>query len=101
MSKKNQSDNKIAPNLKKLPLTEYYKRLPKADRRPVIISAPKQELVDAIAAATERDPHTVKRWLLGYTQPGSASEKKVIAQMLQSTVEGLFPQAQAQAQAAI
>ena len=31
MSKKNGSDNNIVPNLKKLPLAEYFAALPKAE----------------------------------------------------------------------
>ena len=45
MSKKNGSDNNIVPNLKKLPLAEYFAALPKAERRPVIISAPKEDVI--------------------------------------------------------
>ena len=48
MSKKNGSDNNIVPNLKKLPLAEYFAALPKAERRPVIISAPKEDVITAI-----------------------------------------------------
>ena len=54
MSKKNGSDNNIVPNLKKLPLAEYFAALPKAERRPVIISAPKEDVITAIVEATQR-----------------------------------------------
>ncbi|NDV81290.1 hypothetical protein [Bacteroides sp. 51] len=91
MSKKTQPDNKFVPNVKNLPLTEYFKTLPKAVRRPVIYSSPKKELVDAIAEATQRDPHSVKRWMYGYAAPSSLIEKKIVADMLGSSVEILFP----------
>lgn len=55
MSKKNGSDNNIVPNLKKLPLAEYFAALPKAERRPVIISAPKEDVITAIVEATQRN----------------------------------------------
>ena len=67
MSKKNGSDNNIVPNLKKLPLAEYFAALPKAERRPVIISAPKEDVITAIVEATQRNRHTVRCWMYGYT----------------------------------
>ena len=80
MSKKNGSDNNIVPNLKKLPLAEYFAALPKAERRPVIISAPKEDVI------------TVRCWMYGYTQPNSMVEKKIVAEILQSDVATLFPE---------
>lgn len=91
MSKKNLSSNGISPNLKKLPLTEYFKRLPKAERRPIIISAPKEDLVNAIAEATQRNRHTVRCWLLGYAKPSSNIERQIIADLLKSDIDILFP----------
>lgn len=79
MSKKNGSDNNIVPNLKKLPLAEYFAALPKAERRPVIISAPKEDVITAIVEATQRNRHTVRCWMYGYTQPNSMVEKKIVA----------------------
>lgn len=92
MSKKNVAGKEIAPNLKKLPLTEYFARLPKAKRKPLIISAPKEDLITAICEATERHRHTVRCWVLGYTQPSSAIEKKIVAELLSSSVDILFPE---------
>ena len=83
MSKKNGSDNNIVPNLKKLP---------KAERRPVIISAPKEDVITAIVEATQRNRHTVRCWMYGYTQPNSMVEKKIVAEILQSDVATLFPE---------
>ena len=91
MSKKNLSGNIIAPNLKKLPLTEYFASLPKAERRPVIISAPKEDLITAISEATKRNRHTVRCWLLGYSRPNSMIEKEIVAEILQSNIDILFP----------
>jgi len=42
-------------NLKKLPLAEYFAALPKAERRPVIISAPKEDVITAIVEASRFD----------------------------------------------
>lgn len=92
MNKKNRSDKKIIPNIKNLPLAEYFASLPKAERIPIIISAPKKEIVHKIAEVTKRDPHTVKRWMLGYMRPNSAIERQIIADMLESTVDILFPE---------
>ena len=78
MSKKNGSDNNIVPNLKKLPLAEYFAALPKAERRPVIISAPKEDVITAIVEATQRNRHTVRCWMYGYTQPNSMVKGEVM-----------------------
>lgn len=91
MSKKNVSNNGICPNLKKLPLTEYFQSLPKAERRPIIISAPKEDLVNRIAEATQRHKHTVRCWVLGYSKPSSVIEQQIIADLLQSDIDTLFP----------
>lgn len=92
MSKKNGSDNNIVPNLKKLPLKEYFKSLPKAQRSTIIISSPKEEIISMIAEATKRHKHTVRCWMMGYSQPGSLVEKEIVAEILQSNVEILFPE---------
>ena len=79
MSKKNGSDNNIVPNLKKLPLAEYFAALPKAERRPVIISAPKEDVITAIVEATQRNRHTVRCWMYGYnpmSQPYFLKERR-------------------------
>jgi len=93
MSKKNVAGKEIVPNLKNLPLTEYFARLPKAKRKPLIISAPKEELITAICESTGRHRHTVRCWLLGYAQPSSMVEKKIVADLLSSSVDILFPEA--------
>lgn len=90
MSKKNGSDNNIVPNLKKLPLAEYFAALPKAERRPVIISAPKEDVITAIVEATQRNRHTVRCWMYGYTQPNSMVEKKIVAEILQQMSQPYF-----------
>lgn len=92
MSKKNGSDNNIVPNLKKLPLTEYFKSLPKAQRSTIIISSPKEDIITTIAEATKRHKHTVRCWMMGYSQPGSMIEKSIVAEILHSDVETLFPE---------
>lgn len=93
MSKKNGSDNNIVPNLKKLPHSaSILAALPKAERRPVIISAPKEDVITAIVEATQRNRHTVRCWMYGYTQPNSMVEKKIVAEILQSDVATLFPE---------
>lgn len=92
MSKKNDSGNNIAPNLKKLPLTEYFKSLPKAQRSTIIISSPKEDTIAMIAEATRRHKHTVRCWMMGYSQPGSLVEKEIVAEILQSDVATLFPE---------
>lgn len=91
MSKKIVLGNNIVPNLKKLPLSEYFAALPKAERRPVIISAPKEDVITAIAEATQRNRHTVRCWMYGYTRPNSMVEKNIVADILQSDVTILFP----------
>ena len=48
MSKKNGSDNNIVPNLKKLPLAEYFAALPKAERRPVSYQLLKKMLLQLL-----------------------------------------------------
>ena len=81
MEKKNKQ---IIPNCDDLSLTEYFSHLPKATRIPVIISAPKEELVEEIALLCAR------RWVYGYTKPNPV-EKQKIAVLLESSVEVLFP----------
>lgn len=92
MSKKNGPDNNIVPNLKKLPLTEYFKNLPKAQRSTIIISSPKEDTIAMIAEATKRHQHTVRCWMMGYSRPNSRVEKEIVADILQSDVETLFPE---------
>lgn len=91
MNKNVQKNKQIIPNLKKLPLTEYFACLPKADRRPVIISAPKQALAEEISKICGKTKMTTMRWLYGYTEPCLA-EKEKIATLLECPVECLFPE---------
>lgn len=90
MTKNNQTGEQIAPNIKNLPLTEYFKSLPKAQRIPMIISSPKEELIRKIAHLTGREPHSVRRWMYEYCKPGPL-ERKTIAEVLGCPVECLFP----------
>lgn len=89
MSEKRQKGKKIIPNLHKLPATEYYATLPKATR--IIISKPKQDLLDVVAEATCRDESSVRRWFLGDATPPPAARNK-IAEILKTPVEVLFPE---------
>lgn len=89
MAKSNETSKKIVPNLKKLPLKEYYNALPNAERVPVIISKPKDDLVEAIAKACSKSTMTAKRWIYGYSVPCLA-EKEKIAGILNCPVECLF-----------
>lgn len=91
MDIKETTNKSFTPNLENLPLTEYFANLPKAKRKPLIISAPKEEVINAIAKATKRNPHTVRCWMLGYSQPNSFNDKSTIAEILQSDVKTLFP----------
>lgn len=91
MRKNAQTNKRIVPNLDKLPLIEYFANLPKANRRPVIISAPKEEIVEIIAEACGKTKMTARRWLYGYTKPCQA-EKEKIAELLQCSVSDLFPE---------
>lgn len=93
MRKNTRKNKQIVPNLLKLPLTKYFANLPKASRRPVIISAPKEELVEMIAEACGKTKMTARRWLYGYTNPCQA-EKEKIAELLQCSVSDLFPEVQ-------
>ena len=60
--------------------------------RDSIISAPKEDVITAIVEATQRNRHTVRCWMYGYTQPNSMVEKKIVAEILQSDVATLFPE---------
>lgn len=91
MRKNVQKNKKIVPNVGKLPLIEYFANLPKANRRPVIISAPKEDIVEMIAEACGKTKMTARRWLYGYTKPCQA-EKEKIAVLLQCSVSELFPE---------
>ncbi|MCS2197173.1 hypothetical protein NXW20_16855 [Bacteroides faecis] len=77
MSKKMVQTIILSQISKKLPLAEYFAALPKAERRPVIISAPKEDVITAIVEATQRNRHTVRCWMYGYTQPNSMVEKRL------------------------
>lgn len=77
---------------KNYPSQSILAALPKAERRPVIISAPKEDVITAIVEATQRNRHTVRCWMYGYTQPNSMVEKKIVAEILQSDVATLFPE---------
>ncbi|MCD8042956.1 MAG: hypothetical protein LUH10_07810 [Tannerellaceae bacterium] len=81
----------ILPNDKNLSLKEYFAALPKAERRPVIISAPKEELIEAIARLSGKTKMTARRWVYGYVEPCLA-EKEKIAALLNCPVEVLFPE---------
>ena len=90
MTKNAQTNKEIVPNLDKLPLIQYFANLP---RRPVIISAPKEEIVELIAETCGKTKMTARRWLYGYTKPCQA-EKEKIAELLQCSVSDLFPETQ-------
>lgn len=90
MTKNNQTGKQIAPNVKKLPLREYYNSLPFAKKQVVAISKPREELAQAIADACGKSLMTAKRWIYGYSKPCPA-EKEKIAAMLGCPLECLFP----------
>lgn len=90
MNKNPQTDKQIAPNVKKLPLKEYYKSLPFAKKHVVAVSKPREELAEAIAAACGKSVMTAKRWIYGYSKPCPA-EKEKIATLLGCSIECLFP----------
>ena len=52
----------------------------------------KKIVITAIVEATQRNRHTVRCWMYGYTQPNSMVEKKIVAEILQSDVATLFPE---------
>jgi|GEM_PF-714749 len=83
--------NSFTPNKGELPLTQYFHDLPKAVRRPVIISAPKEELITEIARICGKTKMTARRWVYGYAEP-CLSEKEKIATLLECDVESLFPE---------
>lgn len=91
MNKNNQTNKQIAPNLKKLPLKEYYNSLPFAKKHVVVISKPREELASAIAESCGKSLMTAKRWIYGYSNPCPA-EKEKIAELLGTSVDNLFPQ---------
>ncbi|MCC8133201.1 MAG: hypothetical protein LIP04_06185 [Tannerellaceae bacterium] len=85
------NNKQIIPNCEGLSLTEYFSKLPKAKRRPVIISAPKEELITEIARLCGKTKMTARRWVYGYVEPCLA-EKEKIAHLLDCPVDALFPQ---------
>ncbi|MCD7931831.1 MAG: hypothetical protein LUH15_10990 [Tannerellaceae bacterium] len=76
MSEKVERIRRIIPNDKNLSLTAYFANLPKAERRPVIISAPKEDLVEAIAGLSGKTKMTARRWVYGYVEPCLAEKEK-------------------------
>ncbi|MCD7936276.1 MAG: hypothetical protein LUG98_05390, partial [Tannerellaceae bacterium] len=94
MRMEERKSNPIRPNDKQLSFTEYFANLPKAVRRPVIISAPKEELITTIAQMCGKTKMTARRWVYGYAKPCLAEQEK-IAELLGSTVEVLFPEKKA------
>lgn len=90
MTKINEPNKSFVPNVKNLPIKEYFASLPKAQRVPLIISSPKTDLIKALAELCDRDEHTIKRWVYGYSTP-YLSEKKKVAAFLGCTVECLWP----------
>ena len=90
MTKNNQTDKQIVPNVKKLPLKEYYNSLPFAKKQVVVISKPREELAQAIANACGKSLMTAKRWIYGYSKPCPAEREK-IASLLGCPLESLFP----------
>ncbi|MCD8042572.1 MAG: hypothetical protein LUH10_05860 [Tannerellaceae bacterium] len=91
MDKNPERSKKIVPNDQNLSLKEYFANLPKAERRPVIISAPKEELIEQISTLCGKTKMTARRWVYGYVEPCLA-EKEKIATLLNCPVEVLFPE---------
>ncbi|MCD8176551.1 MAG: XRE family transcriptional regulator [Tannerellaceae bacterium] len=91
MQPKEERVKRIIPNDKNLSLKEYFANLPKAERRPVIISAPKEELVEKISHLCGKTKMTARRWVYGYVEP-SLAEKEKIATLIGCPVEVLFPE---------
>jgi len=90
MDKSEQTNKQFTPNVEELSLTSYFANLPKAIRRPVIISAPKEELITEIARICGKTKMTARRWVYGYAEP-CLSEKEKIAKLLDCDVDSLFP----------
>lgn len=88
MSEKNHNGKQIVPNLDKLPITEYYAKLPAAKR--ILTRKYKQDLLDIVADATCRDESSVRRWFLGLTVPPPIARDK-ISKILDTPVNILFP----------
>lgn len=90
MTKNNQTDKQNYPNVKNLPLKEYYNTLPFATKHVVATSKPREELAQTIADACGKSLMTAKRWIYGYSKPCPV-EKEKIAEILGCSVECLFP----------
>jgi hypothetical protein len=91
MKKKSILSNRVAPNLKKLPLTEYYSSIPDIRHVPEGTLTPKLVLLYAIADVTGKSHETIRRWVSGKAAP-TPLEKDAVAHLLQSDVEILFPE---------
>lgn len=90
MDKKNIKTKLTNSDFKNLPLAEYYANLPTATR--VVTKAPKDDLLDEIAAVTGRTRETARTWCLGQITPARHVQKK-LAKHFKTTPENLFPTA--------
>lgn len=82
---------KIVPNSEKLPLPEYYNSLPDVRNLPVGALSPKNYFLDIVSKVTERPVSTLRRWVAGTSNPAPL-EKQAIANLINSSVETLFPE---------
>jgi hypothetical protein len=89
MNKKNLKSKADSLDLRNLPLTEYYETLPTATR--IIISAPKDELLEDLSKLTGRTKETVRTWCLGINNPPQHIKVK-IAKYFHTSPETLFPE---------
>jgi hypothetical protein len=90
---KKQSVNlKIEPNLKNLPLTEYYNQLPDVRNVKKGTLTPRLKLLTSISGIAGKPVGSIRRWCYGTAKP-NLLEKQAIARLLKSDVESLFPEA--------
>lgn len=88
---KKQSVNlKIEPNVKNIPLTEYYNQLPDFRNVKKGTLTPRLRVLTAISDIVGKPVGSIRRWCYGTAKP-NLLEKQAIARLLKSDVETLFP----------
>ncbi|MBR8726014.1 hypothetical protein [Bacteroides pyogenes] len=92
MRKKTAISKNIQPNVENLPFTEYYQSIPDVRKVPRGTITVRQQLIYAISDLTGKSIYTIRRWVTGKIVP-LPLEQEVIADLLKSDVETLFPEA--------